>query len=111
MDYTDLEQHFKTCMPIFIALGDEVRLHIIKALMTEKLKCSVGLNVKQITEHTSLSRPAVSHHLRILKDAGLVNIQRHKTSNLYYLTICESTNELMQLGNSLQKILDSFPVK
>lgn len=33
--------------------------------------CS-GVRVCEITRHTNLSRPAVSHHLQILKNAGIV---------------------------------------
>ena len=84
-------------MPLFIALGDEIRLTIIEALTDEALTGRTkntpmntnqpdknddrpislptqprphGLNVREITERTSLSRPAVSHHLKILKTAG-----------------------------------------
>lgn len=32
---TELKQHFHTCMPLFIALGDEIRLTIIEALTDE----------------------------------------------------------------------------
>ena len=34
---TELKQHFHTCMPLFIALGDEIRLTIIEALTDEAL--------------------------------------------------------------------------
>ena len=65
-------------MPFFIALGDEIRLTIVEVLTEAASKnCSGdfsrenmsrhGLNVKEITEYTSLSRPAVSHHLKIFK--------------------------------------------
>ena len=33
----ELKQHFYTCMPLFIALGDEIRLTIIEALTDEAL--------------------------------------------------------------------------
>ena len=33
----ELRQHFHTCMPLFIALGDEIRLTIIEALTDEVL--------------------------------------------------------------------------
>ena len=33
----ELKQHFHTCMPLFIALGDEIRLTIIEALTDEAL--------------------------------------------------------------------------
>jgi len=34
-----------------------------------------------------LSRPAISHHLRVLRQAGLVRIRRRGTENYYSLTI------------------------
>ncbi|CAI3251434.1 zinc-binding dehydrogenase [Enterococcus cecorum] len=38
-----------------------------------------------ITEKTHLSRPAVSHHIKILKDAGVVEMRKEGTKNYYYL--------------------------
>ena len=57
-----------------------------------------GLNVNEITRQTNLSRPAISHHLKILKDTGLVEVRQHGTSNYYRLTLMESTRRLMNLG-------------
>lgn len=82
----DLNKLFRDCMPLFIALGDEVRLSIIGVLAGSGLYDDYetdiavslngyrpsgvpGMNVKEITEQTNLSRPAISHHLKILKDA------------------------------------------
>jgi len=45
--------------------------------------CS-GVRVMEITERTHLSRPAVSHHLQILKDAGILKMRREGTKNYYY---------------------------
>ena len=119
---TELKQHFHTCMPLFIALGDEIRLTIIEALTDEDLTGRTkknndhqislpaqsrphGLNVREITERTSLSRPAVSHHLKILKTAGLIDVHREGTCNYYYLSIEDSTRKLMQLGHLLESVL------
>lgn len=116
MDDADrLKNLFNRCMPYFIALGDEVRLHIVKTLAEQGLHPSEdsmenapprGMNVKEITDKTCLSRPAVSHHLRILKDSGLVHIRREGTCNYYYLTLKESTRQLMELGVQLQDFFD-----
>ncbi|WP_235804316.1 ArsR/SmtB family transcription factor [Latilactobacillus graminis] len=32
-----------------------------------------------------MSRPAVSYHLKVLKEANLVNFRREDTKNYYYL--------------------------
>lgn len=106
MDKKELQQQFHDCMPLFIALGDEVRLTIVEALTGSVPGGSYGLNVKEITEKTNLSRPAISHHLKILKDAGLVRAKKVGTANYYYLTIRDSTRQLMSLGHGLQQFLE-----
>lgn len=107
MDYEDLNRQFHTCMPLFIALGDEVRLTIIETLMREQLTQSHGLNVKEITERINLSRPGISHHLKLLKDSGLINVRKEGTSNFYYLTLHKGIYELMNLGEALKQILNN----
>ena len=78
-DVSGLKSLFYQCMPLFIALGDEKRLTIIEALTDDARRRGDlsgenlrrhGMNVSEITRKTSLSRPAVSHHLKILKTAG-----------------------------------------
>ena len=44
-----------------------------------------GMRVGEIVKLSSLSRPAVSHHMRILKDAGVINVRKEGTKNYYYL--------------------------
>ena len=102
----DLQPLFHDCMPLFISLGDEVRLTIIEALAASLTSSQGGLNVKEITEKTSLSRPAISHHLKILKNAGLIGVKRKGTFNYYFLTVDEPTTRLMELGNMLTQFLD-----
>jgi DNA-binding transcriptional ArsR family regulator len=53
--------------PIFAALGDETRLRIIAVL------CAGGtLSIAQLTSGTEISRQAVTKHLHVLANAGLV---------------------------------------
>ena len=108
----DLQKQFHCCMPLFIALGDKVRLSIVE-LLTEAAGSSQGaidfenhaMNVNEITRRTSLSRPAISHHLKILKDAGLVGVRQDGTANYYYLTLRDSTRSLMELGYRLEEFM------
>lgn len=77
-----LAEGFASCSRLLTAIGDETRQHLIVEML--KLgKCS-GVRVGEITEKTNLSRPAVSHHLRIMKDAGIVRVRREGTRNYYY---------------------------
>lgn len=73
---------FAACAKILTALGDETRQHLVLEML-KMGRCS-GVRVCEITEKTNLSRPAVSHHLRILKDAGIVRVRKDGTKNYYY---------------------------
>lgn len=64
------------------ALGSETRLHLIQCMIAKHRY--EGLRVEEIVSDTNLSRPAVSHHLQILKRAGIVKMRREGTRNYYY---------------------------
>src|SRR5712691_12190710 len=54
--------------PIFAALGDETRLRLIAVL------CAGGaMSIAQLTSGTEITRQAVTKHLHVLADAGLVH--------------------------------------
>ena len=74
--------HFEACHKTLSAVGDETRQHIILEMMRMDYR---GSRVPDITERTNLSRPAVSHHLQILKDAGIVKMRKEGTMTYYYL--------------------------
>ena len=76
-----LAQEFDSCGPIFVALGDEKRQHIILTL----LEFHKGMRVGELAEQVHLSRPAISHHLKILKDAGMICVHKEGTMNFYYM--------------------------
>ncbi|MBV8630862.1 MAG: winged helix-turn-helix transcriptional regulator [Silvibacterium sp.] len=61
----------------FEALGDPTRLAIFQRIATRPH--SVG----EIAGHLPVSRPAVSQHLRVLKDAGLVSDVKDGTRRVY----------------------------
>lgn len=59
------------CAAIFAALGDETRLS-----MLAKLAKGQPQSISRLTSDTSLSRQAVSRHLRVLEEAGIVESVR-----------------------------------
>ncbi len=73
-----LEQ-FRDCIPLFNVLSDELRQNIIMVLAEEEK----GLNVNMITEKMTLSRPAISHHLKVLKQAGIVGSEKGYRKSLF----------------------------
>ena len=50
-----------------------------------RLVCDRELPAGRIASHFSISRPAISQHLRVLHDAGLVTERREGTRRLYQL--------------------------
>ena len=102
-----LAEEFASCTKILTALGDETRQHLILEMMRFE-DCS-GVRVCEITKKTNLSRPAVSHHLQILKDAGIVKMRKEGTKNYYYFdTEMESFEKLvaaLQLAMDISKAL------
>jgi len=63
----------------FDALGDPHRRAIVELLGTG------GRSVREIADALPISRPAVSRHLRLLKDAGLVVEEPQGTRRIYRL--------------------------
>lgn len=57
--------------PLFAALGDETRLVILA-----QLAAGGPASIATLTTGTQVTRQAVSKHLRILADAGLVRVAR-----------------------------------
>ncbi len=103
-----LSQDFERCRKLLIALGDENRQHMMLEMMRMG-DCS-GIRVNAITERTHLSRPAVSHHLQILKEAGILKMRREGTRNYYYFDPeQESVDLLVHVLKTAQEITQNLP--
>src|SRR5207249_8493600 len=66
---------------LLVALGDPIRQGIVMALSRERL------NVGQLAARFPLSRPAMSHHLKVLADAGLLVRERQGRERVYRLDV------------------------
>lgn len=66
--------------PVFAALGDETRLFLVT-----KLSHGQPQSISQLTEGSSLTRQAVTKHLRVLEDVGLVHSTPSGRENLFEL--------------------------
>jgi ArsR family transcriptional regulator len=64
----------------FRALADPARVGIVNLLSADDEVC-----VCTLTEALELSQPTVSHHLRLLREAGLVSVQKRGTWSYYRL--------------------------
>lgn len=58
---------------IFKALNDEIRREILELLRKS------DLNAGEIAEYFSISKPSISHHLDLVKQADLVSSEKKRT--------------------------------
>jgi len=66
--------------PLFKAIGDPVRLRLLSMIASTPEVC-----VCDLTDAFTVSGPTISHHLRVLREAGLVDCERRGTWVYYWL--------------------------
>jgi DNA-binding transcriptional ArsR family regulator len=66
---------------VFEALGEPVRRRILELLAAGEQPA--GTVVAALQSETRISQPAVSQHLKVLRDAGLVTVRAAGTRRLY----------------------------
>ncbi|WP_159722520.1 ArsR/SmtB family transcription factor [Enterococcus sp. CSURQ0835] len=99
-DLKQLKNEFAALSDFLIALGDEKRQAILIALLADHA-CQ-GLRVTDLATTVELSRPAISHHLKILKQAHLIDFYSEGTKNYYYLS--HDIKEITQLQHLLDHV-------
>lgn len=79
---------------VFKALADENRIHILKSLHSgEKCAC-------QLLEELNIHQPTLSHHMKILCDAGIVT-GRKDGRWMHYSICCEGVCNLRRMLKEL----------
>jgi Predicted transcriptional regulators len=78
------------------ALGEPARLEIIQQLAQQE-----QMNVGDLASKFRLSRPTISHHLKILKDAGVVQAEKRGQETYYWVN-----RDALILG--LQQVVDAL---
>lgn len=89
---------FKKGMPAFNMMTDENRQEIIVMLCRGN-----QMTVNEITDRLQLSRPAVSHHLKLLLDAGLVTVTKRGTERYYTAHMDDALDLMKALVTSLEE--------
>jgi ArsR family transcriptional regulator, arsenate/arsenite/antimonite-responsive transcriptional repressor len=94
-----IPREWRAMAGVFVALGDEHRQRIL--LTFER---GERLTVGQVADVSTLSRPAVSHHLKILRRANI--LQAEKIGKEVYLRI---NREMLEeaLGNVLDFVREN----
>jgi len=80
----------------FKALGDPVRLRLLSLIAA---RSGGEVCVCELTGAFDLTGPTISHHLKVLREAGLIDGERRGTW-VYYRVIPETLSRLSQLINT-----------
>lgn len=85
------------CIIALKALGEETRLRILRLLFKEQL------SVNEISERLDVSQYNISKHLRIMREAGLLETEKDGKQRLYVVssklqTQLEANNNVLDLG-------------
>lgn len=96
MEHTNEEELAKQLW----AIGDHARLRIL-ALLPHNEDCQGGNNVSQIAEKLGLAQPTVSHHLRVLRQAGIVENRKMCRDVFYWVNPEEASHILSALESVL----------
>ncbi|WP_435175888.1 ArsR/SmtB family transcription factor [Actinacidiphila sp. bgisy145] len=78
---------------VFKALGDPVRLRLLSMIAS---RAGGEVCVCDLTPAFDLSQPTISHHLKLLKQAGLIDSERRGTW-VYYRPLPATTDRLAAL--------------
>ena len=79
--FEDLSTRFK-------ALADPTRLAIVNRLASREVACVCEF------ETLGLSQPTISHHLRVLREAGLIEVAHKRRTWVFYRLVPEAVESL-----------------
>ncbi|MDK2800689.1 MAG: ArsR family transcriptional regulator, arsenate/arsenite/antimonite-responsive transcriptional [Clostridiales bacterium] len=86
---------------VFKALSAPLRLEILKLLSGEKQVQQKDLCVCELAEELGVSQPNISHHLKILKQAGLVTCEKNDTFCYYVVNIEKIKQTFSEFANEI----------
>lgn len=89
------------CIPTFNMLQDKNRQEILLILFEHK-----ELTVNEVVDKMVLSRPTVSHHLKLLLQANLVSVKQIGKERYYKVEFATSLNLLKNLILSLEEDIE-----
>ena len=85
---------------MYKAFSDDERMRLFLRILQNGPK---GIHVNDLTSLSRLSRPAVSHHLKILKNCELIDSHKEGTKVYYFVSCDEKFNELKKNLGILEK--------
>jgi len=89
--------HPEDLMRLLDGVRDPVRMEIILLLGQSK-----AMNVTDIAARFRISRPAISHHLKVLKDAGILRSEKLGQEVFYRLDAARVIAGLRQIADTIE---------
>lgn len=99
---------FKNCNTYFSTFADTIRQQILLILAESGTE---GMDVQDITARTHLSRPAISHHLKILKDAGMIISHKKGTQVYYFIYIQKALEDIKDLLTTVENLVSDIDME
>lgn len=96
-----IRELFARNRPLFSALGNEERQDLM-LIMLEGNELSVG----ELAQRTNLSRPTVSHHLKVLKSAGIILPQKKGNKIIYCMGPGQYLTSISMLIEEAKRLAD-----
>ncbi len=94
-----IEIFYHPSMDKFFALSDPTRREIISLLSDQK-----ELSVNEILHYFPMSQPAISQHLKVLRDADLLEVEKRAQKRLYSLHY----KGLLEIDEWIQKAIQQW---
>ncbi|MGE9297039.1 MAG: ArsR/SmtB family transcription factor [Puniceicoccales bacterium] len=79
------------------AIGDATRLRILQ-MLPDSANCEHGNNVSEIAVKLGLAQPTISHHLRVLRQAGIVQHKKMCRDCFYWVDRAAARDVIERLG-------------
>ena len=89
-----IPEEWSATSKLFVALGDEQRQRLLLAFEPGE-----RLNITQLVSTSKLSRTAVNHHLKVLRDAGVLSSEKIGKEVYFHI-------EKDRMVDALQRVLN-----
>jgi DNA-binding transcriptional ArsR family regulator len=92
-----------TLTGVLFALGDPVRLHIVRKLYEYR----DGANCGEASPPTGVARSTLSHHYRVLRDAGIIRTVKKGVEHISVLRLDELEQRFPGLLSTILEIAET----
>lgn len=88
---------------ILKALSDPTRLKILKLLPTSAAVCDDLYNVSELSTELMVPQPTISHHLNVLKNAGIIKGEKMCRDVYYWIDMNLYREAIKELSSNMDK--------